>query len=152
MSSYLPAYMIPAHFVKLDKLPLSNNGKVDRKALPVPEITTATEYLAPRNNIEETLVKIWADLLSVPSEKLSINSNFFELGGNSLLIIKAVQKIKETTQFDIKVLDFFRYTSIKELTNFIQKKNDSQLDSAERKRNIDKGKKSMTLMLNKNKS
>ncbi len=152
ISSYLPAYMIPAHFVKLDKLPLNNNGKVDRTALPVPEITTATEYLAPRNNIEETLVKIWADLLSVPSEKLSINSNFFELGGNSLLIIKAVQKIKETTQFDIKVLDFFRYTSIKELTNFIQKKNDSQLDSAERKRNIDKGKKSMTLMLNKNKS
>ncbi len=86
----LPEYMIPSFFMKIDKLPLTPNGKIDRKALPIPEgnINLGTEYMAPRNEIEEKLVKIWEEVLGV--EQVGINDNFFSLGGDSIKAIRLI--------------------------------------------------------------
>ena len=76
----LPDYMLPSYFIQLDKLPLNQNGKIDRTALPEPEgkINTGTAYVAPRNKLEEKLVEIWKELLGV--ETIGVYDNFFELG------------------------------------------------------------------------
>jgi amino acid adenylation domain-containing protein len=84
LSAKLPAFMVPSYFVRMDRLPLTQSGKIDRKALPEPKPNSESQYLAPRNSIEEKLVEIWSDLLNLEKEKIGINDNFFFLGGNSL--------------------------------------------------------------------
>ena len=89
----LPDYMIPAHFVALASLPLTENGKIDRKALPVPDLMQGREvYLAPRTPTEAVLADIWAALLGL--ECVGVNDNFFELGGHSLLVIDVIQRLR----------------------------------------------------------
>ena len=91
----LPEYSIPSAFVVLEKLPLTPNGKIDRQALPAPEveITRESEYIPPRDRIEQTLADIWQELLSV--ENISINDNFFEIGGDSILSIQVVSRARK---------------------------------------------------------
>ena len=87
----LPDYMVPAAFVFLPALPLTNNGKIDRKALPMPELERPAlreTFLAPRNETETKLAQIWAKVLRV--EKVGVNDNFFELGGDSILSIQII--------------------------------------------------------------
>jgi amino acid adenylation domain-containing protein len=95
----LPEYMVPQLFVTLDALPLTNNGKVDRKALPDPFAEAATgnerEYLAPRTDTERILAEVFADVLHV--ERVGLLDNFFELGGHSLLSIQAIHRIEQRT-------------------------------------------------------
>jgi amino acid adenylation domain-containing protein/non-ribosomal peptide synthase protein (TIGR01720 family) len=89
----LPEYMVPAAFIVLDKLPLSNSGKVDRKRLPAPETSRpslAETYVAPRTEIERVLAKIWSEVLSV--KQVGIHDNFFELGGDSILSIQIIAR------------------------------------------------------------
>ncbi|NBD28385.1 non-ribosomal peptide synthetase, partial [Paenibacillus glycinis] len=90
LSAQLPRYMVPAHFVQLEKMPLTPNGKIDRKALPAPkgQLATGVTYVAPRSELEWILASIWETLLG--SERVGRNDNFFELGGDS---IKAIQMI-----------------------------------------------------------
>ncbi|HZF12221.1 MAG TPA: amino acid adenylation domain-containing protein, partial [Thermoanaerobaculia bacterium] len=87
----LPEYMIPALFTTLDALPLTPNGKVDRRALPAPDkMAAAREYVAPRDEKEQAFVDIWMQVLSL--ERVGINDDFFEIGGDSLLVIRVVTK------------------------------------------------------------
>ena len=88
LAKELPDYMIPAYFVGIDQIPLTANGKIDRKSLPDPggSINTGVEYVPPRNEIESKLVKIWQEVLEI--EKIGVNDNFFDLGGNSLSLIR----------------------------------------------------------------
>lgn len=90
----LPDFMVPSAFVWLDALPLSPNGKVDRKVLPAPEAhrSAAVRYLAPRNAVEEILAKAWAAVLRL--EKVGIEDNFFELGGDSILMIQIIARTR----------------------------------------------------------
>jgi len=91
----LPEYMVPAFFVRLTELPLTPNGKVDRKALPAPERTvsdTAEASVAPRDDIEQRLARIWQDVLRIPS--VGVHDNFFELGGESLLAVQMFVRIE----------------------------------------------------------
>lgn len=83
----LPEYMVPAYFIDKDYLPLSPNGKIDRKALLPPDLSKVPQkyYVAPTNSIEKMLVKIWSDVLHLPIDKISTKDNFFDLGGDSLL-------------------------------------------------------------------
>ncbi|MGB7605040.1 MAG: phosphopantetheine-binding protein, partial [Lutisporaceae bacterium] len=124
----LPDYMVPAYFITLDKMPLSANGKADRKALSKLDtggsINTGVEYAAAENEIEEQLVSIWQELLQL--DKVGTNDNFFDLGGNSLLIIKLHTKIEEQGIAKIKVTDIFANPTISKLAEFIESNNDNQ--------------------------
>ncbi|WP_241095926.1 AMP-binding enzyme, partial [Pseudomonas viridiflava] len=78
----LPDYMVPSHLVLLEQMPLTPNGKLDRKALPAPDVSLAQQdYVAPQSEMEQQLAAIWADVLKV--ERVGITDNFFELGGHS---------------------------------------------------------------------
>jgi amino acid adenylation domain-containing protein len=90
----LPVYMTPAHFVFLNELPLTSNGKVDRRALPAPMITATESSSVALNQMEEILAQIWADVLGL--ERIGRDDNFFDLGGHSLLATKLIHRIQET--------------------------------------------------------
>jgi len=92
----LPEYMVPSVVMVLESLPLNANGKVDRKALPVPEVSAEGEYEAPVGEIEEALAAIWAEVLKVPLEQVGRRSNFFELGGDSILSLQVISRAKAT--------------------------------------------------------
>ncbi|MCP4146900.1 MAG: amino acid adenylation domain-containing protein [bacterium] len=112
LSKKLPGYMIPAHFVHLEKLPLTPNGKIDRKALPEPGETArhSTEYQPPTNETEKKLAEIWQDVLDI--KPIGINDNFFEIGGHSLKAINIISKIKKTFQVDLPLPVLFEKPSI----------------------------------------
>ena len=94
LQSTLPEYMVPAAYVALDSLPLTANGKVDRKGLPAPDDTaySRTEYEAPQGDVEQTLARIWSEALGV--ERIGRHDNFFALGGHSLLIVRVIDRMR----------------------------------------------------------
>nr|WP_227027201.1 non-ribosomal peptide synthetase [Corallococcus soli] len=103
----LPDYMVPSSWVRLPSLPLNANGKVDRRALPAPEVPSASERRAqaPRNELEAALVAIWAEVLRV--EGVGIDDNFFELGGHSLLATQVVARVRTTLGVELPLGDLF---------------------------------------------
>jgi amino acid adenylation domain-containing protein len=117
LAETLPDYMIPSYFVRLERIPLTLNGKVDRKRLPQPEINADENYAAPRNDVDEKLIEIWADLLGLEKNKLGIDTNFFEIGGHSLKATLLITKIHKS--FDVKVPlgEIFRCPTIRELAD-----------------------------------
>ena len=119
LQTKLPDYMVPALWVELDRIPLTSNGKIDRKALPDPALKDmATEYVAPRNETEVALAEIWQELLGV--ERVGIYDNFFELGGHSLLAMRAVSKIERDLLVSIPIHMLFRFTSISDLSKYLE--------------------------------
>ncbi|GAA3438553.1 non-ribosomal peptide synthetase [Kutzneria kofuensis] len=92
LAERLPDYMVPAAVVQLDELPLSRNGKVDRKALPAPELVATAGYLPPRTDNERILAEIWAEVLG--ADRIGVEDNFFELGGDSILSIQVVSRAR----------------------------------------------------------
>ncbi|HEU4904435.1 MAG TPA: non-ribosomal peptide synthetase, partial [Flavisolibacter sp.] len=114
ISKKLPAFMLPAAIVRLDYLPLSASGKVDRKALPAPEeIRQVSGYVAPGNKVEQILVSIWQDVLDV--ENVGIMDNFFDLGGTSLQSLEIVAKAT-TSGIALTVENIFEYQTISGLS------------------------------------
>ncbi|MFP2933624.1 amino acid adenylation domain-containing protein, partial [Pyxidicoccus sp. 3LG] len=102
----LPEYMVPSAFVALAVVPLTANGKVDRKALPVPEVSLAAEdFIAPRTPTEELLASLWADVLHVP--QVGARDNFFELGGHSLLATQVISRIRDTFRVELPLRELF---------------------------------------------
>lgn len=92
----LPEYMVPATFVRMERLPLSPNGKIDTKVLPAPEQKSGEShenFLAPRDSVEQVLAQLWAKVLSLP--RVGLNDNFFELGGHSLLAVRIIVEIEK---------------------------------------------------------
>ncbi|MBF0153072.1 MAG: amino acid adenylation domain-containing protein [Magnetococcales bacterium] len=109
----LPEYMIPGHFVLLGALPVTSNGKVDRRALPVPDLgeeNAADAHMAPRTPTERLLADIWSQLLARP--EVGIQHNFFDLGGHSLLAIQAISQIRDRLGLELPVRLFFQYPTI----------------------------------------
>ncbi|HED09977.1 MAG TPA: amino acid adenylation domain-containing protein [Caldithrix abyssi] len=121
LKKHLPDYMVPADFMLLESMPLTPNGKVDRKALPLPQRDRATltvEYMAPRNEIEETLVTIVAALLH--HEKVGVFDNFFDLGGHSLLATQFMSRIRETFDIELPLLTLFEKPTVAELADAVE--------------------------------
>jgi amino acid adenylation domain-containing protein len=118
----LPEYMVPARFIRLDILPLTPNGKLDRKGLPDPEqwVDTGAEFVEPTSEIEKQLAKIWHGVLNI--ERVGINDNFFDLGGNSILLMKVNEQVEALYPGCVSITDFFTYTTITKLTGLIEKK------------------------------
>jgi amino acid adenylation domain-containing protein/non-ribosomal peptide synthase protein (TIGR01720 family)/FkbM family methyltransferase len=126
----LPPYMVPSSIVMLDTMPLTPNGKVDRQALPAP--TAATDeraFVAPRNQTEEDLAKICAELLNLP--KVGIHDDFFELGGHSLLGTQVISRIRATFGVDLRLRDLFDTPTVAGLAARIVDRRVAQVDTAQ---------------------
>ncbi|MFL6874633.1 non-ribosomal peptide synthetase [Pseudomonas marginalis] len=116
----LPEYMVPLHWLWLERLPLNANGKLDRKALPELEIGQlhSQDYLAPRNELENTLAAIWAEVLKV--DRVGVQDNFFELGGHSLLATQIASRVQKTLQRDVPLRAMFECSTVAELAAYIE--------------------------------
>jgi len=120
LAAKLPEYMVPGIFITLDTIPLTPNGKVDRRALPAPDIRQEMEkfYQAPTTDQEQLITDIWQAVLNL--EKIGIDDNFFELGGNSLLAMEIVsQMMSQISVIDLSLNSLFEYPTIKELVKVI---------------------------------
>ncbi|APJ04727.1 non-ribosomal peptide synthetase [Silvanigrella aquatica] len=119
----LPDYMMPSFFVRLDKLPLNVNGKLDKKALPSPEISKSNSYVAPRSDTENKLCTIWESVLGLPKNSVGIQDDFFRLGGDSIISIQIVGQIRQKLGIEINVKDIFKYKSIENLGYYFDRIN-----------------------------
>lgn len=116
----VPDTMVPSAIVVLGALPLTANGKVDRSALPLPaglQAETEVAYLAPRYELERLISTIWEEVLRI--KKVSVNSNFFDLGGHSLLVVEVQSKLRELLDRDVAVAELFRYPTISTLARHL---------------------------------
>lgn len=120
LESKLPSYMVPTVLVYLSELPLTYNGKLDRKALPEPKFASDKNYTAPRNTIESKLCKIWSQILELPQDKVSIDDDFFRFGGNSILLIKLVSTVNNEFESDVKFKEVFNSNTIRKIAELIQ--------------------------------
>jgi amino acid adenylation domain-containing protein len=119
----LPEYMIPSTILVLDALPLTANGKVDRNNLPAPVIIESNSeevFVAPQSELQKNIATIWQEML--PHAKIGLHDNFFDLGGNSLLMVRAYTKLRKIIQQDLSIIEmFFHYPTIHSLTEFLTK-------------------------------
>jgi len=116
----LPEYMVPSAFVMLGEMPLTPNGKVDRRALPeAPNccLKSETGYLAPRTEVEQKIAAVWRETLGV--EKVGINDNFFDLGGHSILIVHVHSKLLRALNVDLSIVNMFQYPTISSLAKYL---------------------------------
>jgi amino acid adenylation domain-containing protein len=116
----LPDYMVPSHFVIMKALPLTTNGKIDRRALPAPDktsISAKSSFAAPRTAEEKKLADIWCELLGV--DTVSIKDNFFDLGGHSLLVTQLASRIRSGFGIELPLRTLFELTTIAELSTLL---------------------------------
>ena len=133
LNTTLPDYMLPAHFVQLDAFPLTSNGKVDKKALPNPQglgLASGVEYIAPRNEIEEKLVRIWQEVLQ--KENIGVNDDFFAMGGHSLKTVRLSNEYHKIFNTKITLKDLFSFTNIESHAKLIQSSQTSEFIQIER--------------------
>ncbi|MCP5106270.1 MAG: non-ribosomal peptide synthetase, partial [bacterium] len=120
LSKKLPDYMIPSHFVALDAVPLTPNGKVDRKALPAPEFRAAAADAAPADEIEEKLVILWSEILNIDKGAIGVDADFFQLGGHSLKATILTARIHKVLDVKISLTEIFRLPTIRELARHVR--------------------------------
>jgi hypothetical protein len=133
----LPEYMVPSAFVVLDALPLTANGKLDRRALPAPDAAARGPVgsgIAPRTATEEVIAAVWREVLDLPA--VGVEDSFFDLGGHSLLIVQVHRRLAE--QFpELAVVDLFRYPTISALAGFLSKEKTEQISLEESRERAD---------------
>ncbi|MGB3465941.1 MAG: amino acid adenylation domain-containing protein, partial [Cyclobacteriaceae bacterium] len=113
LSELLADYMIPAAFVKMDKFPMTVNGKLDKRRLPDPELKNESDFVAPHTELETTLCHIWSEVLGI--DQIGLTDHFFMSGGNSLLAMRLVHRINELLSFDVKVSAVFQFPTVRKL-------------------------------------
>jgi amino acid adenylation domain-containing protein len=117
---HLPEYMIPAYFVRIDEIPVTRNGKLDRKRLPDPQLeTTTSRIVKPESATQEKLLQIWATLLRFPEDQFGVAHDFFELGGHSVMAVHLISQIYEYFDVRIKLREIFDHATIGKLAGLI---------------------------------
>ncbi len=126
LSKHLPKYMVPSYYISLDDLPYTPNGKIDKKALPLPKMATnnAKNFVPAKTDIEKKLVELWEKILNI--KPIGINDNFFELGGDSLLAMNLNLELSKITN-KIKYQDIFQFPTIAELETIIESNQEVEL-------------------------
>jgi amino acid adenylation domain-containing protein len=119
LARQLPPFMIPAHFIKLEQIPVTERGKLDIDALPAPK-RTARRLVEPRNGVERTLAGIWAGVIDMEPENLGIDDNFFELGGHSLKATILGARIHKELHVKIPIVDLFKLSTIRAQAEFVR--------------------------------
>lgn len=119
LQTKMPDYMVPSALVHLEELPLTINGKLDRKALPDPSFTDQKTYVAPRNELERHVVEIWAEVLGLSQETLGIQDDFFRIGGNSLAAIKFISLIRSRKNIEIPLRILFVNPVLKDFCSIL---------------------------------
>ncbi len=117
LSRYLPAYMLPNHYIRLEKFPLTSNGKLDRNALPEPDFANKDSFVAPRTDLQIRLCHIWKEILNV--NKVGITDDFFRIGGDSILAIKLSHQIRKLLDYNLAIADIFKYKTILNLVDHL---------------------------------
>jgi amino acid adenylation domain-containing protein len=117
----LPDFMVPSRILEIERVPLSANGKVDRRALPDPDemIRDADTLLAPRTDLERILVGMWSTMLGLAAEKIGVKDNFFDLGGNSLLLVKVSGMIAKHFSIQLRVTQLFQSPTVESLAGLL---------------------------------
>jgi acyl carrier protein len=112
----LPTYMVPSAFVVLAQFPLTPNGKIDKKALPAPDGSLLQgKYVAPQSDSEKVLAQVWAKLLHLEVDSISVTANFFELGGHSLLAVLLVAEIRQDMAIEVPIKALFEHSTVQAL-------------------------------------
>jgi len=157
LAGQLPAHMIPSHYVLLDRMPVTAHGKPDLKALDAfePVSVTSAEYKAPETDLEIVIADTWKELLNL--ESVGIHDNFFDLGGNSMLLLKTANKIGEALQRNVPYVAMFQYTTIHALAGYLSSPAPGEAESggpdqyAEQAGTLDKGKDRMKKFVRRSK-
>jgi acyl carrier protein len=118
----LPSYMVPSYYVKLESIPLTSNGKVDRKSLPDPEGTGLKqgEYVAPSTATEKQLAKIWSEVLRAKEEEVGLESDFFALGGDSIKAIRLIHLVESQLNSTIKIAHLLQNNVLKDFVKMVE--------------------------------
>src|SRR5262249_7352635 len=120
LSASLPEYMAPAAYVPLEAMPLTPNGKLDRRALPKPELNGAGRvYVAPRTAMEEIVSGIWAEVLRI--EKVGLTDNFFDMGGHSLLAMQLASRVRDILDVEITLRSLFTNPTVAVLASDLER-------------------------------
>ena len=120
ISKELPYYMVPKFLVQIEHIPLTINGKLDKKQLPVPELETYTDIVAPDNAVQARLLEIWSEALDLNKIGISIDHNFFYLGGHSLTAIKVLNKVNHEFSVNFSLGAFFNRSTIRLIAEDIE--------------------------------
>ncbi|MCP4217914.1 MAG: amino acid adenylation domain-containing protein, partial [bacterium] len=123
LSPTLPDYMLPSFFVTLEKIPLTPNGKVDRKALPEPGFDEAARggtYVAPADAVEGKVTEIWSQILGIEESTISVNGNFFQMGGHSLKATVMISRIHKELESKVPLAEIFNTPSIRGIAQYIK--------------------------------
>lgn len=120
LKGQLPGYMIPGAFVQLEQMPLTASGKLDRKALPDPELLPSESYVPPANAMEEKMIEVWADVLHLEKNNVGVEDNFFAIGGHSIIAHRLINAINSTFSSVVTLRDIFEHPTVKELTSLIE--------------------------------
>jgi acyl-CoA synthetase (AMP-forming)/AMP-acid ligase II/acyl carrier protein len=133
LSEKVPGYMIPSYFLEIEKIPLTPNGKVDRKALAGyvgNPLQTGTTHVAPETGIEKVVAELWQEVLKL--DKVGIHDNFFELGGNSMNLIQLSNKLQKRFDIENPVVSLFRYPTIHSFLVFLNRGDGNEAINSER--------------------
>ena len=120
LKKYLPDFMIPSQYVRLDKMPMTQNGKIDRKALPEPQgnLHLGVKYESPSTEIEKKMAKVWHNVLKI--EQIGVNNNFFDLGGDSIKVIRLLSAMNRELNTELQILEIYEHPTIRSLSSYLE--------------------------------
>lgn len=119
LAEALPEYMVPSHLIRMDRFPLTANAKIDRKALPVPESAQRPpqEFIVPTDDVENAIASVWQKVLGI--DRVGATDNFFEIGGHSLLAVRAHRELREGLGMKLSITDIFRFPTARGLREYL---------------------------------
>ena len=126
LNRYLPEYMVPSYFVELEEMPLTDNGKINKKALPKINVEVGNKYVAPTNEIERKICKIWEKILHI--ESVGITDNYFDLGGNSLMLATLITELNNAFNMTIPLKEIFAMSTVQGIAHYISENKEESID------------------------